>query len=70
MNIFPVAQEPNSGPGRPVFEVSISHTIRHTLPVVLPYTNDELVAEAAAYATHTRDEHQRCQWDSNPRSLQ
>jgi len=30
MNIFTVAQEPNSGPGRLVFEVSRSHTIRHT----------------------------------------
>jgi hypothetical protein len=70
MYIFPTAQEPNSGPGRLVFEVSRLHTIRHTLPVVLPYTNDELVAEAAAYTTHIRDEHRCSQWDSNPRSLQ
>ena len=57
-NIFSVALELNSDPGHLFFEVSRSHTIRHTLPVVLPYTIDELVAGAAAYTTNTRDERQ------------
>ena len=58
INIFPVAKEPNSGSGRLDFEVSRSHTIRHKLPVVLPYKSDELVAGAAAYTTHTRKDRQ------------
>jgi hypothetical protein len=63
INIFPVAQEPNTGPGPLVFEVSRSHTIRHKLPVVLPCKSDELVA---AYTIHTRKYRQCFQWEIEP----
>jgi hypothetical protein len=44
---FSVAQRPNSGLGHYIVEVSRSHTIRHTQPVGLLCTGDQLVAEAA-----------------------
>jgi hypothetical protein len=36
----------------PRFELSRSHTIRHTHPVGLRRTGDQIVAEAATYTTH------------------
>ena len=48
---FPVAQQPL---GRLIGEVSRSHTIRHTHPVVLLWTSDLLVSEAATYTTHNK----------------
>jgi hypothetical protein len=52
----PVAQQPNSGLGHLIVEVSRSHTIRHTHThqVGLLWTSDKLVAEAATYTTHNK----------------
>jgi hypothetical protein len=55
--IFSEAQEPNVGLGRLFIDVSRSHTIRHTHPVGLLSTSDQLVAEATTYTTHTKDEY-------------
>ena len=41
------------GPGRLIFEVSRSHTIKTRL-VELPWTSDQHVAEAATYTTHSK----------------
>jgi len=40
----------------------LDHTYTHTQLVGLPCTSDQLIAEAAVYATDTRDEHPQ---DSN-----
>ena len=37
-----------------VVEVSISHIIRHTQPIRILWTSDQLVAEAATYTTHNK----------------
>ena len=42
------------GPSLPIFGVSRSHTIRHTHPVGLPWTSNQLVADAATYTTNTK----------------
>ena len=49
-----VAQQRNSGLGRLIFEVSVSHTARHTQPVGLLWTSDKFVTEAASYAAHNK----------------
>jgi hypothetical protein len=67
---FSVAQQPNSGLGRLVVKVSRSHTIRYTQPVGLPWTSDQLIAEAATYTTNTRDKHPCSEGVSNPQSHQ
>ena len=54
---FSLAQQPNSGPGRPTFEVYKSHTIRHTHLVGLVRTSDQLVAESAIHRTNTTNIH-------------
>jgi len=60
-----VEQQPKSGPGDFIFEVSISHS--HTHPVGLLWMRDQLVSWAATYAT---DEHPCPQRDSSPWSQQ
>ena len=49
----------NSGLGRLIAQVSISHAIRHTQPVGLLWTSDQLVAKPLhkQHITNTRDEH-------------
>ena len=47
-------QQLNSGLGRLNFEVSRSHTIRHTYAVGLLWRSDQLVAEAATYKTQNK----------------
>jgi len=54
-----VAQQPDCVLGRRIGEVSRTHT----QSVGLLCKSDQLIAEAATYATDTRDEHPR---DSNP----
>ena len=55
-----MATQPNSGPGRPIIEVSRSHTIRHTHThththdVGLLRTSDQPVAEDATDTTHSK----------------
>jgi hypothetical protein len=44
------------GPRLPLFEVSKSHTLRHTHPVGILWTSDQLVAEAATYTTQQTQE--------------
>jgi hypothetical protein len=51
---FSAAQQPKLGLGRLIVEVSRSHIIRHTHPVGLLWTSDQLDAEAATYTTHNR----------------
>jgi hypothetical protein len=60
-------QEPKSGPGRPIVEVSRSHTIRHkdTHTVGLLWTRDRPIAETATYTTHNK--HNRRASMSSPR---
>ena len=70
---FFAAHHPNRGLGRPIVEVSRSHTIRHKHQVCLLCTSDRLVSEAATYTvqqTDTRDEHPCPQRDSNLQSRQ
>ena len=45
-------EQPTSGLCRLIAEVSRSHTIRHTTPVLFLSTNDQPVAEAATYKTN------------------
>jgi len=47
----------NSALRRLIFEVSRSHTIRHTHAVRLLLTSDQLVAGAATYTTHSNTTH-------------
>jgi hypothetical protein len=62
--LFSVMQQPNSGPCCLVFEVSRSHTIRHThkhthaQSVGVLWTSDQLVAEAGIYTTHNSNKRQ------------
>jgi hypothetical protein len=49
---FSVTQQTNLGLARLTLEVSISHKDKRTYPVGLPYTSDQLVAEATGYKTH------------------
>jgi hypothetical protein len=51
-----MAQKPNSGLSRLIFEVSGSHTIRQTqtYPVGPLWTSDHLIAEAGSYITHNK----------------
>jgi len=65
---FSVAQQHNLGQGCFIVAVSKSPTIRHTQPVWLIWTSDQLVAEAATYTTHKRDKHPCPQRDSKPQS--
>ena len=51
--LFCVEQQPNSGPGRLIIEVSWSHTIRHARALGLVRRSCQLVAEAA-YAAHNK----------------
>jgi hypothetical protein len=51
MQSFSAAQQPNSGPGRLVFYVTISHTIRHTHTQEDSSERNHLVAEADTYTT-------------------
>jgi len=53
---FSLVQQPKSGPGRLIIEVSWSHKIRHTHthPVGLLWASDQPVAEAATYTTHNK----------------
>jgi len=61
-----VTQQPNSGLGRFIVEVPITHT--HALPVRLLWKCDCLVAEAAIqHTTNTRDKHICPHRGSNPR---
>jgi hypothetical protein len=43
--------------GHPVVEISTTHTIRHTHPIGLLGTSDQLFTEAATYTKNTRDKH-------------
>ena len=45
---------PKWGLGRAIFEVSSSRTFRNALFVGLPWTSDQLVAEAATFTTHNK----------------
>jgi hypothetical protein len=49
---FAVALQPNSGPGLLIVEVSRAHTIRHTCPVVILSTGDQLVVDATTDTTY------------------
>ena len=49
-----VAQQPYVGLGRFIVDVLRSHTIRHTHPIGLLSTSDQLVAEATTYTTHNK----------------
>ena len=51
---FCVVQQPKSGPGRLIVEVSMSQTDRHKHPVGLACTCDQPVAEAATYTSHNK----------------
>jgi hypothetical protein len=42
------------GPRQPCFEASRSHWIRHTHPVGLLWTSDQLVAEGTTFTTHNK----------------
>jgi hypothetical protein len=53
--LFSVAQQPNSGPSR-LTVMFLHHTQLDTHPVVLLWTSDQLVAEAAIYTTHNKKE--------------
>jgi len=53
----PNQTQPNLDLGRLSVEVSRSHTTRHTRPLGLLLTSDQLVSEAATYTTH--DKHMR-----------
>jgi len=70
--LFFVVPQYNSGLSRLILEVSGSHTIRHkhTQPVGLLWTSDQLVEEAATYTTNTTDEYPCPQRDSNAQSQQ
>jgi hypothetical protein len=46
---FYLAQQPNSGLGRLILEVSRSHKIRHTQLVGIHWTSDQLVAGTATF---------------------
>jgi len=61
-----VAQQPNSCLGHLVVEISAKDTIRHTHPIGLLGTSDQLFTEAATYTTNTRDKHPCPQRVSNP----
>ena len=49
-----MARQSNLDPGRLIVEVSRSQTVTHTNPVELIWTSDQLVTEAATYATHNK----------------
>ena len=49
-----VAQWPNMGVGSLIVEVSRSHIVRHTRPVRILWTGDQLVLEAATHKTHNK----------------
>ena len=51
---FCVVQQPKSGPGRLIVEVSMSQTDRHKHPVGLACICDQPVAEAATYTSHNK----------------
>jgi hypothetical protein len=51
---FAVVQQTKSDLGLLIVEVSRTHTIRHTQPVGLFWTNDQLNAEAATFTTHNK----------------
>jgi len=77
-DLFFVAQQPKLRPGRLIFEMSRSHTIRHThththKPLEERFRmNDQLVAEAATCTlqTNTRNEYPYPQRDLKPRPQQ
>jgi hypothetical protein len=52
--IFCLARQPYEGLGRLFIDVSRSYTIRHTNPVGLLSTSDQLVADATTYTTHNK----------------
>jgi hypothetical protein len=56
---FPLALQPKSGLGHLTVEVSRSHTIRHTHPIGLLLTSDQLIAEVATYTTQNKHK-ERC----------
>jgi hypothetical protein len=60
--LFLMVQQHDLGLGHRIVEVFISHTIRHARPVVLLWTSDQLITEAATYATPYK--HKR--WTSMP----
>jgi hypothetical protein len=51
---FFVAQQPRSDLGHLTVDVSRSQTIKHTQPVGMPCTSDQLVTEATTDATHKK----------------
>jgi len=67
-----VEPQPYLGLGGLVGEVAVWHSVRHTHPVGLLWTSEQLVAEAATthHTTNTRDEHACPQREWNPRSQQ
>jgi hypothetical protein len=52
--ILSLAQQPNWGLGRLIFEVSRWHKIRQTQRVALLWTSDQPVAEVATYTTNNK----------------
>lgn len=52
--IFSVTQQPRSDSGHLIVDVSRSHTIRHTHPVGLSCTSDQLVTDTTTYNTHNK----------------
>jgi len=67
---FPVAQEPNTGPGSVIVEISRSHTIRHTTVGRTPLDEGSARCRDLYLTSHnnTRDEKPCPQGDSNPQS--
>jgi len=55
--LFYVEQQPISGPGRLIVEVSTSHIIRHAHAVGLLRKRAQLIAEAITYTTHSKTMH-------------
>jgi len=56
--IFSLAQQSYEGLGRPFNDVSRSYTIRHTHPLGLLSTSDQLIAETTTYKTHNKHKRQ------------
>ena len=66
---FPVAQQPNTGLGRHIVDMSKPQTFRRARAIWILWTSDKLVAKPTTHRQHTtstRDEHLCPQRDSNP----
>jgi len=55
---WPVAEQPNSGVGYFIGEVTRPRTIRHEHPTERLWMSDQLATDATTYATHNKHERQ------------